>query len=193
MSKKVEVSADILGHLDYAYFIKLFLVFTAGYYFNIFYWGLTDPDNYYSPFLDTYVNYIDWLGTSILYGAKQIAAYLGQNTYVDSPQLIRTVSGTSVILSYGCLGLGINSFWLAFVIANSGTWQRKVYWCLGGMLLIWVINCCRIALLLIALEKNWQDLHYIDHHDVFNIVSYILILSLMYFYTSERKFVYALT
>lgn len=181
MLTKIEYS--LVKHLDFAYYIKLFLLFTALYYFNVFFWGLTDPKNYYSSFIDSNLNYIDWLGASILYNAKLLANLSGFNAQVIPPQRIETVEGAYVILSFSCLGLGISSFWTAFVIAYGGSWQRQLGWCLGGILFIWFINCCRIALLLMALDQNWGGLRSMDHHDLFNLIAYLSIVALMYLYT----------
>ncbi len=48
------------------------------------------------------------------------------------------------------------SFWGAFVIANYDLWKRKLVWIIGGWLAIWCINVIRMALLIIAMNKNWQ-------------------------------------
>ncbi|GAB3020487.1 exosortase/archaeosortase family protein [Spirosoma pulveris] len=175
----------LLNYVDVGYVVKLILVFTSLYYFNIVYWGLTDPLNQYSYVLDHYLNYISWFQQSILYTAHLLTRLAGLLTFVDPPQLIRTASGASVIISFECLGLGVSSFWTAYVIANSGTWQKKSAWLLGGIALIWFVNCCRIALLLFALDKNWPESHYIDHHDLFNVAAYVIILTLMYFHSRQ--------
>ncbi|UFH53410.1 hypothetical protein [Spirosoma sp. KNUC1025] len=174
-------------YLNVAYFIKLFSLFILFYYFNISYLAITDPQHYYNYFLDHYFNYIYWLRTSILYGAQLITYLFGQQTYINPPHTIETAAGTSVILSFSCLGLGILSFWSAFVIANNGTWQKKICWCLGGLVFIWFINCWRIGLLLLAMEKQWKSLRTIDHHDLFNIVTYTSVLLLMYYYSREKE------
>ncbi|WP_234733937.1 exosortase/archaeosortase family protein [Tellurirhabdus bombi] len=173
--------------LDIPYLIKFFVTFIALYYFNIFYNGLVDPKNSYSAFLDNFLNYIEWLKMSILYTASLITHLFGVDSYVIPPQLIKTPAGATVIISYECLGLGVLSFWVAFVIANSNPWRRKLYWCLGGILLIWLINCFRIGLLLTALEKRWPLNNYIDHHDLFTIAAYGVIFLLIYLYSEEKE------
>ncbi len=178
---------SIIRYLDITYYVKLFSSFVFLYYFNVFYWGLTDPNNYYIYFLDHYINYINWLSVSILYIASLITPIFGVESHIEPPQVIKTIEGTNVILTFACLGLGTLSFWVAFVIANNGTFQKKIYWCLGGIAFIWFINCCRIALLLTALEKRWVGNKYMDHHDLFNVVSYIIILALIYFHSKEDR------
>ena len=41
-------------------------------------------------------------------------------------------------------------------------------------MVIWFINCIRVAFLLTALRNNWPIGKYLDHHTTFNIISYIL-------------------
>ncbi|ADB39508.1 exosortase/archaeosortase family protein [Spirosoma linguale] len=177
----------LLNYVDGAYLVKLILVFTSLYYFNIFYWGLTDPQNQYSYFLDHYLNYISWFQQSILYMANLLTHLAGLPTFVDLPQQIRTASGATVIISFDCLGFGVLSFWTAYIVAQTGTWKNKLAWCLTGIGIIWFVNCCRIALLLFALEKNWPESQYIDHHDLFNVAAYGIILTLMYFHNQQAS------
>ncbi|WP_460669793.1 hypothetical protein [Larkinella ripae] len=175
---------SLLKYLDIAYFSKLFVLFAVLYYFNLFYWGLTDPRNYYSYFLDHYLNYIDWFGLSILHTARLFTTVFGFSATVVPPQILKTASGANVILSFSCLGFGILSFWVAFILAYAGHWQRKLRWGVAGVVFIWFINCCRITLLLAALEKEWKTV-YLNHHDLFNLASYAIVLALIYSYTRE--------
>lgn len=143
--------------------------------------GITDPNNLYSPFLANYLNYISWISSSILNTANLIDHLLGLNSYV-SENIIETTSGARVILSYDCLGLGIISFWIAYIIADISSWQNKILWSISGALLIWFINCWRIAILLLALQNKWNASQNIDHHQVFNYVSYVIIFLLIMYY-----------
>ena len=88
---------------------------------------------------------------------------------------------------YACLGMGLMSFWLSFVIADRASVKRKAIWCVTGVSAIWFINCCRVALLLMAFENNWKVNEYANHHTIFNIVAYALLLILIYFYMKSGK------
>lgn len=173
-------------YFDVAYFIKFIIVLVAFYYFNILYLGVTDPKNYYSPFLDRHLNYISWFISSILLTAKFINNAFGLDPVVAGIK-IGITKGASVLLNFACLGFGIMSFWLAFIIAHKGGWKKKLAWCLTGILTIWFINCWRIAILLLALQNRWKGNKYFDHHDLFNIAAYVLILKLIYLYTDQSK------
>lgn len=167
---------------------KLLLVFTALYILNEGFIGISSPGNTYIPFLDHYLNYIDWLRYSILHTANGITRLFNYNTVVSQPYKLRLVEGPGVQMVYSCIGYSIMSFWAAFVIVSKAGTRYKWTWLLGGLLCIWFINCVRVASLLIVHLKGWNINKYLDHHTLFNYVAYSLILVLMYLYTRKRSF-----
>ena len=176
------------AYFDISFFVRFVLLFLAFYFFNIFFLGITTAEGkLYSPFLDQKLNYISWLTNSILYVANAIDHLFGIHSYVQNAYNIKTYSGASVTVWLPCLGLGIMSFWVAFIIADVNSWKKKLFWILAGVGTIWFINCWRIALLLLALEKNWYQNTYIDHHTIFNIVAYIIILFMTWLYHRVNK------
>ncbi|MES2485552.1 MAG: hypothetical protein V4581_06335, partial [Bacteroidota bacterium] len=89
-----------------AWFVALFVVF---YYGNIFFFGLTSPGKYYSPFLANHLNYIQGLRWVLLKCSAFILNSLGYTTVTNNYDLL--VAGHGVIrLVYSCLGLGVISF-----------------------------------------------------------------------------------
>ena len=176
------------SYFDIVFFAKLIVLFLAFYYFNILFLGITTAEGrFYSPFLEHNLNYVSWLTSSILYVANAIDHFLGINSYVQNAYNIKTYSGASVTVWLPCLGLGVMSFWVAFIIADVNSWKKKLYWVLAGIAAIWFINCLRIALLVLALEKNWYQNTYIDHHTIFNIAAYIIILFMIWLYYKKNK------
>jgi exosortase/archaeosortase family protein len=99
--------------------------------------------------------------------------------------------GPAVRMVYSCIGYGVMSLWAAFVIAYEGSLKQKLLWLLMGCIFILIINCFRVSMLLVAIANKWQVNRYIEHHDLYNIFSYMLIFSLIYLYTNkvseERK------
>ena len=173
----------LLQQIDVAYFFKFSFILIVLYYFHIVFNGIVSPEgNYYSAFLDNYFNYIAVIRFLILTGSKYILLIFGIHSYLESNQILRVAQGAGVNVWLPCLGLGIISFWFAFVLAHKGKWQHKMLWCTFGAVAISIINCFRLAMLLIALNSNWKENALFDHHDLFNLFSYILIYFLMYFY-----------
>ena len=144
--------------------------------------GLAAPEHYYIRFFDKYLNYPSWLRWSLLTGSQGMLKLLGYESYRPDKFLLVLKSGAGVKLGYSCLGYGVMSFWVAFVFANKGGWQRKTKWITGGLLAIWLINIFRISFLIIANSRHIGMPFGLDHHTWFNILAYIMIFVLIYFY-----------
>ena len=182
------IAVKSFKYFDAVFFAKFILFFLSLYYFNILYLGITSPGGkFYSSFLKEHLNYISWLTSSILYVSNIIDHAFGIHSYVENAYQIKTSAGSSVTVWLPCLGLGIMSFWVAFVTTDTGSWKKKLYWGLAGIVAIWFINCWRIALLLLAVEKDWYKNPIIDHHTMFNIVSYTIILLMIWLYYKAGK------
>jgi exosortase/archaeosortase family protein len=169
------------------YLIKFIGIFSVLYFGTIGLIGLTAPGGYYSPFIDHYFNYVSWLRSSLLYGAKAVLSFAGFETYVKDIYNLQVQNGRGVHVGYDCLGYGVLSFWAAFIIANPGTFGKKTKWVVGGFLLIGCINVLRISLVLIGINKNWPAPLGLDHHGWFSIAAYSCIFTGIYFYDRSSK------
>lgn len=175
-------------YFDVVYFLKFIFLLLALFYFNLFYIAITDwRGMVYSPFLEHHLNYIDWLRNSVLYTSNAIVHLFGINSYIIAPYRIKIPHGPYVETVYACLGLGLMSFWVAFVSAHKSSWKKKIAWNLVGILCIWFINCWRVALLLIALQHDNTLSGFVDHHTLFNIFAYALIILLIYLHAKVVK------
>jgi len=175
-------------YFDFSFFLKFLFLLLGFYYLNIFFLGITTPaGRLYSPFLEKNCNYIAWITSSILYTSKLIVSFFGLEAYIEYPQTIRAYSGAWVNVWLPCLGLGITGFWIAFVVSHVSTWKEKLLWVAVGTFAIWVINCWRIAVLLLALDRKWQTSYYVDHHALFNVVAYSAIGFLIYLYYKQNN------
>ena len=178
------MNRSILHNEGVLFIIKFFCLLALLYYFNLFFISITSRGgNALYIFLRDHLNYIAWLRYSILHTSAVFTRLLGINCYVANEFVIRLsdkVKGLRMV--YKCVGYGVMSFWGAFVIANKMQWLQKVCWTIGGWASIWLINCMRMTILLVALENNWPVNKYLDHHTLFNIVSYAFILLLISIY-----------
>ena len=95
-------------------FLGLFLFF---FYFNIAFFSITSHGNHYIPFFNEHLNYIRWFRHLLLRISKVILNWLGYNAINNDYQLLVAGRGT-IDLVYSCLGLGVMSFFGAFVIAD---------------------------------------------------------------------------
>lgn len=149
--------------------------------------GLSTPDNSYSEFVANYLNFIDPLRSSLLMGAKGFLSLFGFSTFYSDKFTLKLSSGEGVRMVYSCIGYGVMSFWMAFIIANKGSWKKKIVWVTGGLVAVWLINVLRLSLLLLAGKKQWTVPLGLDHHTWFNIVAYTLIFGMIYFYDRSAK------
>ncbi len=161
-------------------FAVVFIVLYFGfYYFNIAFFAITNPGGYYSPFLADHLNYIFALRWLLLHFSAFILSCFGYATVVNNYELL--VAGRGIIqLVYSCLGLGVLSFFTAFVLAYPKSRQEKIIFLLAGIVGIELLNVLRFVLL--ALFWNKPDNRIIDHHTIFNITIYIIISISLYFW-----------
>lgn len=167
------------------FIIKFLVLFGFFYYFNVAAIGITDPKNYYNDFIATNLNYLDWLRSAILHTSNLITRAVGLNTYVYDDFYLRVRTGGGVRMAHACLGCGIMSFWCAFVLANQGSVKQKIRWLFFGLGGIFIVNCTRISLLVIANHKRWPLFKQMDHHTFFNYGSYIVVFILIAIYIKQ--------
>ncbi|MFI5140251.1 MAG: exosortase Y [Sphingobacteriales bacterium] len=165
------------------FIILLILLFPLFYYFNIFYFSLTNPGaSHYNAFLANYFNYIRGLRWILLHSSAQILNWLGFAAITSEYDLL--VSGHGVIqLVYSCLGLGLISFFAAFVIAYPKKLKSKIIFFTLGVLGIEFLNVVRFILLALFWDKHNNRIF--DHHTVFNIIVYLVIAISLYFWVKN--------
>lgn len=169
-------------------FLKLIALVLVLYYFFLGYGALVSPEgNQYNAFLDHNLNFIDWYRRTIMLFSNTIAHAFGADSYIASHQMMKLGNNIEFEIWFPCLGFGVMSFWLSFIVNSTSSLKRKFTWAALGIVAIWFINCLRIALLIISVDRNWPQSSYIDHHDMFNIMAYIIIAMLMYYYSKNDR------
>jgi exosortase/archaeosortase family protein len=162
-------------------FVILFLLF---YYFNIFFFGITSPGNrhYYSAFLANNLNYISWLRHFLLMSSAGLLNLLGFGGVYNEYDLLVAGHGT-IQLVYSCLGLGVISFFAAFVLAYPKKLGAKWAFLIGGIIGIELLNILRFVLLALFWDKKGG--HILDHHTIFNVLIYLIIAFTLYFWVKR--------
>ena len=117
-----------------------------------------------------------------MHATKWVVGLFGHDAMIPDNYHVRIVGGIAVQLIYACLGVGVSCFWLAFVVANKGSWLKKITWVMGGIFAIWVINVTRISLLLVTANNHTKMPLGMDNHDFFDVLAYIAIFGLMFLY-----------
>jgi exosortase/archaeosortase family protein len=164
-------------------FIFTFLfLFLASYYFNIFFFGITTPGSHYNAFLANNLNYIQGLRLVLLHTSASILNAIGFTAITNDTEML--VAGHYVIqVVYSCLGLGVISFFTAFVLAYPKQLKRKLIFIAAGILTIEVLNVIRFILL--GLYWDNKTTKVIDHHTIFNLIIYVIIAISLYFWVKS--------
>ncbi len=162
-------------------FLIKFLAVFAFLYFGTFYWiGFVTPGGYYNEFAAQNLDYISAIKTSLLIGTKTLLSFFGIKTAQFENHVIRFVNGKGVRIAYDCVGYGVYSFWIAFVVANKSSFLRKIIWIFIGFFMLWSVNVIRISLFLVSENKHWKIPLGINHHDWFTIVAYAVIFLMIF-------------
>ena len=168
------------------YLLKFAVIFCVLYFGTLAVIGLASPVGWYSPFVDHHMDYVSWLKNSLINASKFILSIFSIPTVKEPGFMLSYPHGRAVIIAMDCVGYGVYSFWVAFVVANKGKSIRKLMWVVGGLLALWFINTIRITLVLVAINKGWPMPLGIDHHTWFNICAYLLIFLMIWLYDRSK-------
>jgi exosortase/archaeosortase family protein len=182
------MNKNIFAEKKFIRFVAIFIaVFLMCYYGTLFLTGLAVPGGSYSPFVEKYFNISHWLRSSLILSSKAFLSLLGTETIRTDEYVLRAIGGRGVRIVYACLGFGVMSFWFAYIVANISSLQKKIIWIIGGLFFLWLINVVRISLVLLAGNKGWHFPFGWDHHTWFNIVAYLAIFAMIYFFEKRLK------
>lgn len=171
-------------------FLRFLIVFIGT--FSVFYLasrflrGLAIPGNYYSAFVDQYFDIAHFFKVILVKGAGLLLSLFNVENY-DNKYVLRLPLGRGIIMSDSCIGFGVMSFWIAFVVASGNSVKHTLGWICLGLFLIYIINITRVALLLLAINRNWGIPIELDHHTWFNIAAYLLIFTMIYFFNKQTS------
>jgi len=162
--------------------IKFGILSALFYYFNIMIIGLASNDGMlYSPIVANYFNYIEGLRNLILLGTKYFLEFFSYDIFLASPIIkLIAVKSATISLNQSCIGFGVMGVWLALIISYPIKFSSKLLYLLLGLIGILVLNILRISALLVVLSSNLGEfVHKLDHHFLFNIILYIIVILMM--------------
>ena len=165
-------------------FLIVFIsLFSLLYFFNIIYFGFTLPGNHYSAYLDQHLNYIRYFRHLLLELTSLLLRIFGFTSITNDYELLVAGHG-KIRLDYSCLGLGLMSFFIAFVIAYPRPLKGKIIFLISGILSIQILNIVRFVYLVLYWDKKNETV--IDHHTLFNIVIYVILGIVLYFWIKRN-------
>lgn len=166
---------------SYVKFIISFIgIYLGLYFFNIIYIGITSKGGIYIPFLDENINYIKWWRTFSIESSAKILRWMGHTVLTGSTQL-KVVDRFGFTLIYSCLGYGIMSAFTAFCISFPSPFKYRWGFMVTGLVFIQLLNTIRFVFLSLYWDKH-NPLLPIDHHDLFNIFIYMILIAICYFW-----------
>ncbi|MCB9044711.1 MAG: archaeosortase/exosortase family protein [Chitinophagales bacterium] len=157
------------------FIVRFLLLYGLLYTFNFVYTGLTVKGGNYSPFLDHHLDYISGLRNLILNTASYFLSIIGYDNYVYGHYL-QVMEHNTIRMVYSCIGLNIIAMWWAFIISFPQTQIRKLIYLVTGTIFIFLLNVIRIMLVALAPKDPAIFNIPIDHHDVFNVITYGIII-----------------
>ena len=148
---------------------------------------ISEGGKYYNAFISENLNYIQGLRTILITPAVWIIKLFG--FYAISNEMdVMVVDGPMLRVNYSCLGLGVMSFFTAFVIAFPAKLKSKIKLFLIGTIMIYILNVSRIAGLGVLLGYFKSQRHnFTYHHEIFNVIVYICIFLLLYLYIKKNS------
>lgn len=156
---------------------RFIIIFLLLYYFNELFIGITgEGGRFYSSFLDQHLNYIRWLRESIIYFSSLVLSIFNYDT-IRLPYHLKIIDGVRVGVGYSCLGYGIMSFQIALALSYPFKYLVRRTYLIAGLLIIYILNILRITAVGIAYTEL-SNIN-IDHHFIFNIISYFVIFAMM--------------
>lgn len=175
-------------HTPYSFFIRFLLCFFFLYFFFPAYRGVIGPGGkFYSSFLENHFNLVTGLTKFLISSVRVILETAGYEIYQKDYQSLKIAHSQGITVNPTCLGWGVMSFWVAFVFANPGLLRYKMKWMGIGIATIVLLNIIRITLIIIANHLGWTPVTSLDHHQTFNIASYVCIIILAGSYLFIQK------
>lgn len=158
--------------------VILYIVFSQG---NLFMNSVMSPGGrYYNAFIESNLNYIQALRICLIKPAVWVIELFGYQALHNSTNVL-VVTGPNLNINYSCLGLGMMSFILAFVIAFPVSNKTKPRIILITFLIVYFLNILRIAGLGILMTSFQSQRRYFDyHHEIFNVFIYLVIFYVLF-------------
>ncbi len=147
---------------------------------------LNEGGRFYNEFMANHFDYIQALRTALIIPAVWIIKLFGFYA-IHNETDVMVVSGPLLRINYACLGIGVMSFLVAFVIAFPAKLKAKWKLLVFGLIMVYLLNVFRIAGLgiLLGLFKSQRN-NFTYHHEVFNIIVYICIFILLYYWIKKN-------
>ncbi len=167
--------------------LKFLLLFALFYGTSLLVIGLSAPGGIYSSIVAQHFNFINGIKNLLIFFSKSILEFAGLHTKKYPGFILSVPGGRGIVIAMSCVGYGVYSFWLAYILANIASLKQKLLWACMGLIALFFINVMRIALYLWAINTQKSMPLGLDHHTWFNIAAYSCILVMIIFFERKTK------
>lgn len=183
-SKEAKKKADRKAIKFVICLFVLYILFSQG---NLFMNSVMSPSSrFYNAYVANHLDYIQGLKTALIVPAVWIIRLFGFYAIYNEMDVM-VISGPLLRINYSCLGLGVMSFLSAFVLAFPASWKETLKMLFVGLISIYILNICRIAGLGLLFGSFKSQRKYFEyHHEIFNVVVYIIIFIMLYIWIKRN-------
>jgi exosortase/archaeosortase family protein len=159
------------------FFIGIFILLIK----KIYVWNADINGNLSFPFIGSF-SLIELLRHFLLGCTQQVLHFLGYQSFIHG--WIVGIPGGAIILETPCLGINICFVFICLVAAYPShlKWQYILLYILLGLVIIQLMNLGRLVAMVFVV-KNQYKLP-IEHHDLFNMIIYTVVILLFFYYTN---------
>lgn len=141
---------------------------------------------FHNEYLATHFNYIQAIKSALIVPAVWIIKLFGFYA-IHNEMDIKVIDGPLLRVNYACLGIGVVCFLTAFVIAFPAKLKAKWKLLVFGIILIYLLNVFRIVALGVLLAlKNSSRSDFTYHHEIFNIIVYLILFAVIYYWIKKN-------
>jgi exosortase/archaeosortase family protein len=159
-------------------FLAFFIILLEGFYLYV--GVISTGGRLYSYFLARYFNFPYWLTVTVAKGAAFFLQILGYSVHQANASNISINGARGVTIAWPCLGVAPISLWIGFIVAHRCKTAYKIKWISTGVIIIFLLNMLRIAVIVLSNYHHWFHLEDFNAHTSFNILTYAIILLMMF-------------
>jgi exosortase/archaeosortase family protein len=147
---------------------------------------ISPTGKFYNAFISEHFDYIQGLKTALIVPSTWLIKLFGFYA-IHNEMDVMVVDGPYLRVNYSCLGIGVMCFLVAFIIAFPAKLKSKWRLLVFGLIMIYVLNVLRIVALgvLLGMFKSTRS-NFTYHHEVFNILVYICVFIVLYFWIKKN-------
>jgi exosortase/archaeosortase family protein len=180
---------NTIRYFDFGYYLRFAGLFFLLYLTYTFVIAASAPSGTYYPVVDKFLNFPVLIRYLILHIGEFLLSLFGYTTAVVDDKLISDEGSSVLQMAWACYGLGLKSFWIAFICAHHMSLKKKILWSSIGVFTIFFLNCIRVVVMMISMVEKWTIAEYLgtNAHDLFNYLCYAALFGLILLFYAKAN------